>query len=189
MRQEDGYADLAFEMGKLYWYYYDYGAEATEDNQLTRMKSAIGWFDDAVSYGSQTDDFYTMATIYRDIGIFNRDITLHIEEAADKGDYAPYWENIKQLVDKIAFSDESEIIQLEVYRLAMYSMETYARKFKADGISQQEMTELYETVVNATDQVVTTSDKTEQLKQEVSLRYDAAGRAIEDAYREQVKKQ
>ncbi|MDM8157036.1 serine/threonine-protein kinase [Amedibacillus dolichus] len=189
LRQEDGYADLAFEMGKLYWYYYDYGAEATEDNQLTRMKSAIGWFDDAVSYGSQTDDFYTMATIYRDIGIFNRDITLHIEEAADKGDYAPYWENIKQLVDKIAFSDESEIIQLEVYRLAMYSMETYARKFKADGISQQEMTKLYETVVNATDQVVTTSDKTEQLKQEVSLRYDAAGRAIEDAYREQVKKQ
>ena len=31
----DGYAELSFDVGKLYWYYYDYAADAG-DNRLTR---------------------------------------------------------------------------------------------------------------------------------------------------------
>src|SRR5699024_8130987 len=101
----------------------------------TRMKSAIQWFEDATEYGGQSADYYLMSTIYRDIGKFNRDITLNIEEASDKGKYGPYWENINELVSMVMSSeDESEIIELEIYKLAMYSIETYARKFKADGV-------------------------------------------------------
>lgn len=185
LRNEEGYAELAFEVGKLYWYYYDYGKTETADNQITRMKSAIQWFNDAVEYGSSSDSFYTMATIYRDIGVFNRDITLNIEEASDKGKYAPYWENIKGLVEMITSSeDESEIIELEVYKLTMYSIETYARKFKADDITQVDMNSVFETVSEATNDVSTTSDKTEQLKKDVQSRIEATRNAIENAYRE-----
>lgn len=185
LRNEEGYAELAFEVGKLYWYYYDYGKTETADNQITRMKSAIQWFNDAVEYGSSSDSFYTMATIYRDIGVFNRDITLNIEEASDKGKYAPYWENIKELVKMITSSeDESEIIELEVYKLTMYSIETYARKFKADDITQADMNSVFETVSEATNDVSTTSDKTEQLKKDVQSRIEATRNAIENAYRE-----
>jgi len=185
LRNEEGYAELAFEVGKLYWYYYDYGKTETSDNQITRMKSAIQWFNDAVEYGNSSDSFYTMATIYRDIGVFNRDITLNIEEASDKGKYAPYWENIKELVEMITSSaDESEIIELEVYKLTMYSIETYARKFKADGIAQADMNSAFETVSEATNDVSTTSDKTEQLKIDVQSRIEATRNAIENAYRE-----
>ncbi|MEW8985707.1 MAG: serine/threonine-protein kinase, partial [Bacillus sp. (in: firmicutes)] len=84
-RENPDYAELAFEIGKVYWYYYDYGKSADSDNQVTRMKSSIQWFEDAVQYGSKDSDYYEMATTYRDIGKFNRDITLHIEEASDKG--------------------------------------------------------------------------------------------------------
>ena len=185
LRNEEGYAELAFEVGKLYWYYYDYGKTETADNQITRMKSAIQWFNDAVEYGSSSDSFYTMATIYRDIGVFNRDITLNIEEASDKGKYAPYWQNIKELVEMITSSeDESEIIELEVYKLTMYSIETYARKFKADDITQADMNSVFETVSEATNDVSTTSDKTEQLKKDVQSRIEATRNAIENAYRE-----
>lgn len=185
MRNEEGYAELAFEVGKLYWYYYDYGKTETSDNQITRMKSAIQWFNDAVEYGNSSDNFYTMATIYRDIGVFNRDITLNIEEASDKGKYAPYWENIKELVEMITSSeDESEIMELEVYKLAMYSIETYARKFKADDIAQTDMNSVFEAVSEATNDVSTTSDKTEQLKNDVQSRIEATRNAIENAYRE-----
>ena len=185
LRGEDGYANLAFEVGKLYWYYYDYGKTETADNQITRMKSAIQWFEDAVEYGSESDDFYTMAKIYSDIGKFNRDITLNIEEASDKGKYEPYWSNIQELVTMISNnSDESEIIELEVYKLSMYSIETYARKFKADGITQSDMTTLFQSVKTAANNVATTSDKTEQLKNDVINRFDAAELAIENAFRE-----
>lgn len=185
LRKEEGYAELAFEVGKLYWYYYDYGKTETADNQITRMKSAIQWFNDAVEYGGSSDSFYTMAAIYRDIGEFNRDITLNIEEASDKGKYAPYWQNIKELVEMTTSSeDENEIIELEVYKLTMYSIETYARKFKADDVTQDDMYSVFETVSEATNNVSTTSDKTEQLKKDVLNRIEATRNAIENAYRE-----
>lgn len=185
LREQPDYGSLSFEIGKLYWYYYDYGKTETADNQVTRMKSAIQWFEDATQYGGQTADYYLMSTIYRDIGKFNRDITLNIEEASDKGQYGPYWDNIVELVNMLSNSkDENEIIELEIYKLAMYSIETYARKFKADGVSQNDMSALFDTVTAAVLAVDTTSDKTEKLKQDVLARFDSAEAAISNAYRE-----
>lgn len=184
LREQSNYGSLAFEIGKLYWYYYDYGKTETADNQVTRMKSAIQWFEDATQYGGQSTDYYLMSTIYRDIGKFNRDITLNIEEASDKGKYGPYWENIVELVNMLSNSeDESEIIELEIYKLAMYSIETYARKFKADGVSQDDMTSLFNTVKSAVADVDTTSDKTEKLKDDVVARFESVQSAISNAYR------
>ena len=34
LREQPGYARLAFEVGKLYWYYYDYGAEDGSDSAV-----------------------------------------------------------------------------------------------------------------------------------------------------------
>lgn len=185
LRNEPGYADLAFETGKLYWYYYDYGKTESADNQVTRMKSAIQWFEDAVEYGNSSDSFYTMAIVYRDIGKFNRDITLDIEEASDKGKYAPYWNNIKELVSTVANEkDESEIIELEVYRLTMYSIENYARKFKSDGVTQSDMETVFNNVKKTAEQVSITSDKTREIKSDLTNRFDSVKSAIENAYRE-----
>lgn len=185
LRNQEDYANLAFEVGKLYWYYYDYGKNDATDNQITRMKSAIQWFEDAVEYGGQLTSNNLMAATYKDIGKFNRDINLNIEEASDKGKYAPYWENIKELVSTISASkNESEIIELEVYKLSMYSIENYARKFKSDGIEQTDMLELYDTVKKSVSNVATTSDKTETLKEDIIARLDSTVKAIENAYRE-----
>lgn len=183
LREQAGYGDLAFEIGKLYWYYYDYGKTATSDNQITRMKSAIQWFRDAVDYGGTDSSYYTMAVIYRDIGEFIRDINLNIEEASDKGQYEPYWRNLESLVATIS-DNESEIVQLEVCRLVVYSIETYARKFKGDGISQIEMNALLSRVTTLVHSVETTSDKTESLKNEVVARLANAASAIDNAFRE-----
>lgn len=185
LRGEPNYAELAFETGKLYWYYYDYGRTESGDNQITRMKSAIQWFEDAVQYGNKSDSFYTMAKVYRDIGKFNRDITLDIEEASDKGKYAPYWQNIKELVNTIKDDkDESEIIKLEVCRITMYSIENYARKFKADDITKSDMESVLDSAKKMTNDISTTSDKTAEIKEEVIARVDSASSAIENAYRE-----
>lgn len=185
LREQDNYSDLAFEVGKLYWYYYDYGKSEGSDNQITRMKSSIQWFEDAVNYGSKDSPNYLMSSIYKEIGKFNRDINLQIEEADDKGKYTPYWENLEKLTQQISNADnESEIIELEVYKLAMYSMENYARKFKADDISQARMESLFSTVKQAVSQVSTSTDKTTELKEEVISRFDSTSQAIENAYRE-----
>lgn len=184
LREEPDYAKLAFEIGKLYWYYYDYGKTESADNQVTRMKSAIQWFDDAVNYGSDSDSFHTMATVYGEVGKFNRDITLNIEEASDKGKYAPYWKNMSDLVSTVlAESSENEIVELELYKLVMYSIENYARKFKADGVSKEDTEVLFEGVKQATNRVATTSDKTGEMKAELIKRFDSVRSAIDNAYR------
>ncbi|WP_428909694.1 serine/threonine protein kinase [Niallia sp. Krafla_26] len=180
------YADLAFEIGKLYWYYYDYGKTETSDNQVTRMKDSIKWFEDAVHYGSKEKDYYEMAVIYRDIGKFNRDITLHIEEASDTGKYAPYLQNMKELMKLIENNeDENEIVKLELYKLAINAIESYSRKFKLDGISEKEIRSVYDFIKKSTNKVDVTTDKTHAIKNEIIERFDTAEKAIENAYREE----
>ena len=183
LQQNSDYGDLAFEIGKLYWYYYDDGKTENSDNQITRMKSAIQWFEAACTYGGEDSSYYTMAEMYRDIGQFNRDITLNVQEASDKGTYLPYWENITKLVATVSESqDENEIVNLEVYKLAMNAVETYARKFKADDVAQEAMKALLEQVKAGTEQVDTTTDKTEEMKNDILKRLQDAEAAVENAY-------
>ena len=181
------YADLAYEIGSLYWHYYDYGkkeGQSESDNQLTRMKSAIPWFDDAVNYGNENNDFYNRARIYRDIGKFNRDITLNIVEASDSGMYAPYWENICELVNLTADNpDENEMVRLEIYRLAMNAIEQYARKFRAENITQENMLEVYSMVQTEVSAMDTTSDTTKRIQDSISARFQTVELAITNAFR------
>lgn len=185
LKAQPDYARLSYEVGKLYWYYYDYGRTPDADNQITRIKSAIQWFEDAVSYGTEEDSFRFLASNYADIGRFNRDITLNVAEASDKGTYAPYWDSISAQIEHMD-EDESEMIKLEVYKLAVYSIETYARKFKSDGIEQYAMTQLLGMVEEAVKALETSSDTTEQIKTSVVSRFKAAEEAIANAFREQV---
>jgi len=183
LKAQPDYGQLSYEIGKLYWYYYDYGRNAGSDNQITRIKSAIQWFEDAVEYASETDAFAFQASNYADIGKFNRDITLSVAEASDKGLYAPYWKNIKLQVENMD-EDETEMIKLEVYKLAIYSIENYARKFKSDGITRSEMEQLLDRVTTEAENVETTSDTTDEIKMNVMARFAAAREAVVNAFRE-----
>lgn len=184
LQEEDDYADLAYEIGKLYWYYYDYGNTGNTDNQITRMKSAIQWFDDAYTYGSEESDYYVITQAYREIGQFNRDVTLKVEEAEDKGTYAPYFDSLKNMY-AIVSVEENEIVNLETYKLCMYSIENYARKFMLDEVSKEELMEFYQNVYDAVAKIQPTTEKTESMKNEIIEREAYAMQAIEHAYSEQ----
>lgn len=184
LREQDDYADLAYEIGKLYWYYYDYGKTDSYDNQITRVKSSIQWFTDAYEYGNEESDYYLVAQVYKEIGQFTKDVTLNVEEASDKGTYVPYFENLQGLCNTVE-REESEIVKLEAYRLCLYSVENYARKFKTDGIDESNLKEFLDKVASEMKKVSTTTEKTDKLKQELLEREDAAKEAVENAYREE----
>ena len=177
LREQDDYADLAYEIGRLYWYYYDYGKTDTSDNQITRIKSSVQWFSDAYDYGSEESDYHLITQVYKEIGQFTRDVTLNVEEASDKGTYAPYFQNLEDLLE-IVDGEDSEIVNLEVYKLCLNSIENYARKFKSDGIEESRIQAFYQDVLDRTDAVDTTTDKTDEIKQQILERKDAAQDAI-----------
>ncbi|WP_229740736.1 serine/threonine protein kinase [Ornithinibacillus halotolerans] len=185
LRENEDYADLAFEIGKIYWYYYGYGKNELSDNQVTRMKSSVQWFDDVLQHSSVDEDYYEMAAIYQSIGQFNEEINIHVQEASDKGMYMPYWDDLKGLINLVSTNqEENEIVNLELYKLTMFSIETYARKFKSDGVEESDIRAVFEEVKNSTEQLPVTTDKTEEMKNDIMGRISTAEKAIDNAYRQ-----
>ena len=150
LKDSPEYPSLAFQIGKLYWYYYDYGTTNSKDNQVTRMKSSIPWFEKALQYGSNEQEYYNMARVYYNIGVFNRDINLTIEEASDKGTYSSYWKDLQEMYRLLEKEEESDIVKLELYKVIANATELYARKFKGDGITKKELQDCYKGICQRT---------------------------------------
>lgn len=142
MQNPEGYTEICFETGKLFWYYYEYGDGS--DNQITRAKSSIEWFQDVIDNAPEGYDNLGMAKAYANIGIFYRDITTNITEANDKGKYMPLFDNLKDLIETVASDEsESEIVRLELVEMCRNAIHQYATKFKIDQVSEEELLELY----------------------------------------------
>lgn len=182
MKKPGEYSDLCFEVGKLYWYYYDYGSE-TGDNQVVRMKGAIDWFDDAARYAPEETEKTTMATVYAAIGTFYRDIAIKAIEGADKGLYKPFFDQVKQLLETVASDEgESEIVRLELLELSRSSLQQYANRFKADGVTRDDMLQLCDSIDQISGGLVTTTQKTDELKSEIRSRLEETRDAIQAAF-------
>ncbi len=182
LKGQKEYPNLAFQVGKLYWYYYDYGTKnAGEDNQMTRMKYSIKWFEDVISLADKEAEYYQMAEIYHQIGVFNRDIVLDMEEAADKGKYQPYFYSLTSLQQEIT-QEESDIVILEFDRLLINSIENYGRKFMTDGISKEEIENCLMQMKESEESVPGDTEKTQEIKSYIISRYDEVMEMVELLY-------
>lgn len=175
----ENYTDICFETGKLYWYYYDYA----DGSQIAKAKSSIEWFQDVIDNAPDGYENTGMARVYANIGIFYRDITTNITEANDKGKYNPLFENLTELMNSVATDEnESEIVRLELIELTRGAIQQYATKFKVDGITEDQLTELYNSVANTVNSIETTADKTDELKATTVSNLPDTKAAIESAY-------
>lgn len=175
----ENYTEICFETGKLYWYYYDYA----DGSQIAKAKSSIEWFQDVIDNAPDGYENTGMARVYANIGIFYRDITTNITEANDKGKYKPLFENLTELMNSVATDEnESEIVRLELIELTRGAIQQYATKFKIDGITEAQLTELYNSVANTVSLIETTADKTDELKATTVSNLPDTKNAIESAY-------
>ena len=171
----EDYVNLSFEVGKLYWFYYDYGTPG--ENELTRVKSAIPWFSDVVNICDENGlnfSHYSMSQIFRDIGIFNRDYSLNIQEASGNGTYITYWNNLNQMMDYLdSNGEEEELVLWEGYQVISFSVENYMNKFKVDGVTREEMETLCTRLQEVVNRLDATDEKTETLRDGMRSRLDA----------------
>lgn len=175
------YTEICFETGKLFWYYYDYGDGS--DNQVTRAKSAIEWFQDVVDQAPQDYENLGMAKAYASIGMFYRDITTNITEASDKGNYKPLFDKLTELIPAVAENaDENEIVRLELVELTRGALQQYATKFKVDGVTEQEILSLYQQLEQVTDAIQTTTDVTDAKRSTIKSLMPDTLTAIRTAY-------
>ncbi len=169
LKEQEGFKKIAFEVGKLYWYYYDYGS----DNTIGIIES-VPWFE-------LSQDYSEMAAVFEKIGIFCRDINIRIQESSDEGMYGECFVQLSRLCAGVT-DDTAELVKLEVYKLIIHSIETYARKFCMDGVALEDISDLYGRAAQNVRKMQTTSTQADTLKTQIISRLDAAADAISLAY-------
>lgn len=175
---KEAYAQLSYDMGKLYWYYYSYAADPG-DNRIARVKAASRWMDDAAA--EVRFDQRDLAQVYASIAAFNTNIVARINEGGDAGLYEPYFYNLEELVDMLQ-NEENDVVVLETSALTCDALQTYARKFRADGISQEQMTALLDRALENAHRVEPTTDKLDEQQAHVLDNADSARTRIENAF-------
>lgn len=174
------WAELSFETGKLYWYYYgDAGYGTSAGSSYPRMRAASRWMHSA----AEVEGFYgaPMAEAYADMADFACDVVPRMGEGDDAGAYAPYFARLQTLLDEMADSDNN-VMRLDAAALAQDALRTYARKFRADGISQEDMLALEASAQGIADGVSTTTDQQDEELRRLRANVDATRQAIEDAF-------
>ncbi|MCD8120000.1 MAG: serine/threonine protein kinase [Lachnospiraceae bacterium] len=184
MENTEDYVDLCFEVGKLYWYYYDCGEGG--ENQVTRAKYSVKWFEKVINAVGEngTYDNLGMATVYSEIGNFYKQVAKNITQSEDTGTYAPFFENLSMLMEEIATdTGEKENVRLELCALTQKAMLQYATKFKVDGVAYDDMISLYNQLKSCLETIQTVAGSTpDDTKNEISEALEDTLAAINLAY-------
>jgi len=191
---DKNYGSLMYRVGMLYMFNYkdENGTNSTANN----AKMATEWFKratDAVDAGTAQDDqFYNMAKAYWQIGTFYQTLESFISKGEDAGKYVAHWNDIQNMLTLVENDpNKTELMELSVYKVAIYSMEKYARKFAsdkdADGntVSYTDMKTTLEDIMTRVERVEASSAETTiPMKQAILNRYEDVTRNINLAYGE-----
>lgn len=145
LKQEPEYGRIAFEIGKLYWFYYE------SDGAETGETLSIKWFEDAIDADFNKEE----ASVYYNLGMFKKDISKSVKEASDGGMYKEYWNNLLS----IQSTNTSDIVTIQTNISVADCISTYAYNLKKDGITYEEISKELD-ILNSFVQNYTVDDST-----------------------------
>lgn len=119
VKGDSKYGDLAYEIGRLYWFYYN-------DTLNNKMIQSVNWFKDAVDNGSNVEK----AQILYNLGAFKRDISENIRESDDSGKYIEYWKALMEAKE----GNTGEILEIQVNNAIIDAIGSYAYRIGKDGV-------------------------------------------------------
>lgn len=127
IKSQKDYGEFAYNMGKLYWFYYQNNSAESSAEVLS-----IKWFEDAITQGYKVEE----SRVYYNMGKFRRDITKSILEANDNGMYKEYWDN---LLSVQSTENVSDIVTIQVSITIAECISNYGYNLKKDGVSYDEV--------------------------------------------------
>lgn len=162
-RPED-YAEVAFELGTAYWYYF-YAKES-------RRKQATVWFEDAVNYGLSDESKLRKAELFYRIGNFHKNIDLLQSMGDDKGEYLKYWESLTSLKQEYETYGEYDAILVQLYKEINVQIVDYGDYFKNDGVEYKSIEAVLESIKRNIPKIEVVDDdkkkELEDLKESIS---------------------
>ena len=168
VKKERDYPELAYEMGKLYWFYYDSDVD-------TNMTLSVKWFEDAKNGGYNVDE----STIMYDLGQFKKNISMSIAESSDSGMYKEYWDELM----KAKSYNSGEIVELQINTAIINTISSNAYRLRKDGVSLDELKSEVERIGDYLKENSPSEGKATKLYDTLESKYKMVSDDMDDLYR------
>ena len=154
------FKELAFEVGRLYWLYY---------NDSSSQEIASRWFKDAKGYSD-------LADVYASIGSFPTDVVKAANEGTDAGMYKKQW----NLLDSV--SGQSELVALHIAKARVELVNNYPYRLKADGVSKDEILSKLNEITSLIQKSQEREGRQADVAKELSTSLEKAKKVVEVTY-------
>lgn len=154
------FKELAFEVGRLYWLYY---------NDSSSQEIASRWFKDAKGYSD-------LADVYASIGSFPTDVVKAANEGTDAGMYKKQW----SLLDSV--SGQSELVALHIAKARVELVNNYPYRLKADGVSKDEILSKLNEIISLIQKSQEREGRQADVAKELSSSLEKAKKVVEVTY-------
>lgn len=183
IQNSEGYAKLCYEIGTLYYVYYEQTGEGGEDRNyaMSAGVQAAQWFQRAADSYDQltsagrnctlTSAERSSATAYVTIGQFYQKLSQATLEGSEGSVYEGYWDSLVSAYD--ALGDEDPVmVRLRLYQLIYeaISSPTYLNGFRRAGVTEKQAHELLENVLLSTAELsddVGANEKSQEMYDEI----------------------
>ncbi len=168
IKQSNGYAKLCYDVGILYFIYYDYGDELTRGSQAAQwFQYVIDDYDSRLESGSSctlTEEERRAAEVYATIGRFYQNLSQSSLEGREGVVYEDYWDALESACEIVESEDsvnDSAIIKLRLYQLIFEAIAspTYLTGFSRVGVTASQAQEMLDRITQA---VVSLEDEARQ---------------------------
>ena len=166
LRGVKGYGDLAFDIGRLYWFYQGEGGAV----------QSITWFEDAVNYGAGNSK---AAKVYLELGKFKKDIVTSVAEASDVGMYKAYWGALKELYNLDVSND---MMKLTLVRSVYDTLDVYGYQLKNDGVGRDDKVDLYDKAGKLLDATYPTTTQLKDMKKDLESKKSKVSSKLHDVF-------
>ena len=154
------FKELAFEVGRLYWLYY---------NGESSQEVASRWFKDASGYSD-------LADVYSAIGSFPTEIVKAANEGNDTGMYKKQW----SLLDSV--TGQSELVSLYIAKARLELINTYPYRLKADGVTKEEIEPKLNEIADLISKSKGKDGRQAEIAKELSTSLEKARKSVEGVY-------
>lgn len=154
------FKELAFEVGRLYWLYY---------NDSSSQEIASRWFKDAKGYSD-------LADVYASIGSFPTDVVKAANEGTDAGMYKKQW----NLLDSV--SGQSELVALHIAKARVELVTNYPYRLKADGVPKDEILSKLNEITSLIQKSQEREGRQADVAKELSSSLEKAKKVVEVTY-------
>ena len=139
LRQDPSWPRLCYDMGILYWHYYEPGKTDGYADSFAAIAAAEPWMREA----AEADGFAQSrrARIYAGIAEFQSHVVAAMNEGTDAGRYAPYFDSLCELV-ALSAQDANSVLSVQAASLSLSALRVYPRHFRADGVARARMERL-----------------------------------------------